>query len=154
MVAFSQTRNAGYRPPEEAFQRGLEYQDYVLPLLYGCGIVVTCFSSRRYQFEHGESAQGVEIKLDARCTDTGRMSIEVAEKSSPLVANWHPSGIYRHNGWAYVQGNERLILLFATQHLRELHKSGRYEAHETPTLKAFYLPVVEARRWASLIVKG
>lgn len=154
MSAPTKFPTTNYRPPEDAFQSGLEFQDYVVPLLYERGIVVTVFSSRRYQYEFGESCQGIEIKKDTLCTRTGQMSIEIAEKSSPLIATWTPSGIYRHNGWGYVQGNERLILLFATEHLRELHKSGRFEEHETPTVKGFFLPISEARRRAVLVVKG
>ena len=64
-------------------------------------IILQNMSSQKYQFNIGENLQGFEIKLDTRCTETGRMSIEVAEKSRADSTKWTPSGIYREdNSWA------------------------------------------------------
>jgi hypothetical protein len=64
------------------FEEALKYQDFVVDLLLKeIGLAVTNYSSRYYQLKYGENKQGIEIKLDLRMTDTGNVSIEVAEKS-------------------------------------------------------------------------
>ena len=62
------------------FQRGLEFEDFVKEYLAkNMGWVITTYSSKAYQFSEGESIQGFEFKLDNPCTETGRLSIEIAE---------------------------------------------------------------------------
>ena len=127
------------------FQRGLEYQDFVCELLARHHIVLQNIASKRFQFEVGENLHGWEIKLDRPCTETGRLSIEIAEKSRAAMPNWTPSGIYREdNSWLYIQGNYELVFLFAVNWLRRYYEQRVAEAdvHEAfGTVRKFYLPL-------------
>lgn len=136
------------------FQRGLQFQDFVCDILYEQGIILQNYSSKKYQFEIGENKQGFEIKLDNRCTDTNRLSIEVAEKKIS-DKNWNSSGIYsKGNSWLYIHGNYQKIFIFSKNILIMLHQSGKYEeaiAHDT--VKKFYLPIEDAQKWACKIIE-
>ena len=81
-------------PYPHTFEAGLEYQDWVRPRLACVGFNVQYNVSRSGQLNDGESSQGVEIKLDNKCTESGRVSIEIAEKSCASMPNWTPSGIF------------------------------------------------------------
>jgi hypothetical protein len=93
---------------QQSDENGREFQDFCCVELARVGIVVQLFSSRRYQFEQGESVQGVEIKLDRRCTETGRLSIEIAEKTRADQRNWIASGIYRQDNTAFTTWKQAL----------------------------------------------
>lgn len=129
------------------FERGLRFQDFVIEALAKeLGLVIQIFSSQRYQFQNGESVQGWEIKLDSRCTETGRLSIEVAEKSNKDMPNWTPSGIFRKdNTLFYVQGNRDCFWLFFKKHLQWLYEKEKPSVTEKyGTIRTFYLPVSRA----------
>lgn len=136
-------------------ERGNIFQDIVMMELRRKGIFIQTFTSREYQFRVGESPQGVEIKLDARCLETNQLSIEIAEKSGPALLNYTPSGIYRSdNTWLYVQGNEKCIFAFQKNILQMLHRSGkRYKEHELPTIRKFYLPLADAHKYAAFVIE-
>lgn len=130
---------------------GIEYQDFVCAELAKRHIVLQNLTSKKYQYEIGENLQGFEIKLDRRCTDTERLSIEIAEKSAAANRDYIPSGIYRNdNAWLYLQGNYEILFVFARNFLVNLHKSGRYEVAEMPTIRKFYLPFSDAKKYAAL----
>lgn len=113
-----------------SFQDGLEFQDFVCEKLANHGLFLQNTLSRKYQFELGENLQGWEIKLDNRCTETGRLSIEIAEKSRADIKVWTASGIYRNdNSWLYVQGNYEMLFIFSKTFLKRLHGTKRYEEH-------------------------
>ena len=137
------------------FQRGLEFQDFICEILFKEGIIVQNFSSKKYQYEIGENKQGFEIKLDALCTKTKRLSIEIAEKKNSNNQEWINSGIYGiGNSWMYIQGNYEIIFIFPKNILVALHKSKKYEEVESHgTIKKFYLPFDESEKWASKIIK-
>lgn len=132
---------------------GHEFQDYVVEKLSNnYGISITVFQSKKYQFNIGESLQGVEIKYDARstgdctyneCTATGNVGIEVAEKSNPNIVEFTPSGIYRlDNTWLYIVGNYHQFWALNKKHLIALHKENKYTTKTTlPTLKTMLLPI-------------
>lgn len=130
------------------FQRGLEFQDFVVEVLAKqLGIVIQIFSSQRYQFSSGESVQGWEIKLDSRCTETGRLSIEIAEKSRSDMPNWTPSGICRDdNTIFYVQGNRQVFWVFFKKHLRWVLDTKAPPLQDKKTVRTFYLPIEKADR--------
>lgn len=133
------------------FEEALEFQDFVVDLLLKeIGLAVTNYSSRYYQLNYGENKQGIEIKLDRRMTETGNVSIEVAEKSNINVVTWTNSGIMRNdNSWLYVQGNYELVFIFDKKLLLRLYH-GRYKNKviELPTIRKFHLPIKEARIYA------
>ncbi len=139
------------RSPES----GSEFEDFCMEALRSIGVFVQVYKSRRYQFERGESAQGVEIKLDRLCTQTQRLSVEIAEKTSASQRQWTSSGIFRKdNTWLYVQGNYDVIYVFAKTTLQRLHESRRFAEHETATVRAFYLPLADAEKYAAIVLKS
>lgn len=133
-------------------QEGLEFQDKVMDRLAEAGMLLQNYTSKKYQFEKGENRQGWEIKLDNRCTETGRLSIETYEKTAKDRA-WVRSGVLRDdNGWIYVQGNNECFWVFLKKFLRSLYdctQNGvlRYKRKEELTIKAFYLPLEDADKY-------
>lgn len=134
-------------------EQGNEFQDFVMDALrIHCGILVQCYTSKKYQVEQGENPQGIEIKLDNWCSRSNRLSIEIAGRTS-LTRDFIPSGIYRRdNTWLYIQGNFIVLYVFAKTTLQLLHKTGRYTAKAEPTVQAFYLPDKDARRYAAKVI--
>lgn len=141
------------------FERGMEFQDFVCTILAREHIILQNLASKKYQIETGENLQGFEIKLDRRCTDTGRLSIEIAEKTRAEQVDWFPSGIYRDdNSWLYIQGNGQILFIFAKNWLRRWHKHYGGECTPTPTIKAFYIQFEVAKehaiKWFDLGVRA
>lgn len=137
-------------PTGESIRVAEEFQDFVMQVLWQrMGFPVSVYTSRKYQWAHGESLQGVEIKFDGRCLETGRLSIEIAEKNNESVNQWTASGIYSpHQSWMYVQGNFNRLYVFATRHLLAAHQSRRDTEHEWKTVRKFYLTLQDADRLA------
>ena len=137
-------------PNHNSVQDGLEFQDVVTDTLAEHGLIIQNYGSKQYQLNVGENRQHIEIKLDNRCTETGRLSIEVAEKTA-VNRDWVPSGIYRDDSWLYVQGNRTRIWIFFTSFLRSLHRFKDYTEHEepkdAPTIRAFFLPIADADKY-------
>ncbi len=129
-----------------SFEQGIEFQDWCVEKLNRRGFYVQLHASQRYQFERGESVQMVEIKLDNRCTETGRLSIEVGERTS-ISKPWVQSGIYRgDNTVFYVQGNWNRLYLFDIKVLRRYHadqlnRQFEESPRDVPTVRKFYLPL-------------
>jgi hypothetical protein len=124
-----------------SLERGLEFQDFVCIVLAQRNIILQNISSKKYQFEVGENLQGFEIKLDKRCTDTQRLSIEVAEKSSRNVLAWTPSGIMRDdNSFLYIQGNYECFWVFGKNWLiRYMEEKSPLIEEFNGTIKRFFL---------------
>jgi hypothetical protein len=141
-------------PDPLSFESGIEFQDRVCTELAKRGIILQNLGSKRYQLAIGENIQGFEIKLDRRFMDTGRLSIEIAEKSDPQNPLWVPSGIYRNdNTWLYIQGCDSRLYIFAKSLLVGLHKTGRYPTAESyGTVRKFYLPIEDAEKYCALRV--
>jgi len=146
---------------KDSFNDGKKYELFVATEFYRVHhIPIQLYRTREEQYQIGESRQGIEIKEDSRCTETGRLSIEIAEKTRKEQIDWIASGIYRNdNSWLYAQGNRQIIFIFGKNILQLLHKSGRYGEHEAPpppqkpTVRAFYLSIQDAKKYASLIIK-
>lgn len=132
---------------ETNLEIGQEFQDVVTQALYQRGIVVVGYASRRFQNSHGENMLGAEIKRDGNFRTTGNLYIEVAEKSHPDRLDYVPSGVMREdNSWLFVIGDESDIWIFSTKYLRAL--KDRYRQVETPTSRAFLMPISEANKYA------
>lgn len=132
------------------FRDGVEFQDFVVKELSRRGIVIQLYASKRYQLQIGESLTGAEIKLDRRCTDTGRLSIEIAEKSRADIASWTPSGIMRaDNAWLYVQGNHQVLFGFSRRFLVNYFYAKKPAVHDEPTIRKFYLSLADAKKYAA-----
>jgi len=143
-------------PRPNSFEVGIEYQDFVCKRLMEDGLVLQNFGSKRWQIAVGENIQGWEIKYDGVFRRSGRLSIEVAEKSRASNEEWVPSGIYRNdNTWLYIQGDEQTIFVFGKKNLKRAYRmrrpdgSPRYERAESHgTVRKFYIPVRDAERGA------
>ena len=135
----------------DSLAQGQEFERFARDmLLHRLGWVVDLYESRHFQWHEGESRQGFEFKEDRRCTDTGRLSIEVAEKTRASNSEWVPSGIWRRdNTILYVQGNERIVFVFSKKVLQRWHdyqlRLDRLEMHEERgTVRGFYLSLAKA----------
>lgn len=138
---------------KQSFETGMEFQDFVVDALAKYGIILQNYMSKKYQYTIGENVQGFEIKYDSRCTDTGRLSIEIAEKSRADIPSYTKSGIYRDdNTWLYIQGNYRILFVFPKNYLRRLHGCGKYQEASMPTIKKFYLPFDDAFKYAAKVI--
>jgi hypothetical protein len=140
--------NSGH---EDSYAIGERFQDFVCIELAKHNIIIQNINIKYFQYNEGENLQGVEIKYDGRCTGdngttpTGRLSIEIAEKTEASNYQFVPSGIYRNdNSWLYIQGNYMNLWIFSKNILQLLHRNGKYEEHELPTIKKFYLPIDKA----------
>jgi len=145
--------NSGHK---DSFEVGNEFQDFVCIELARDGIILQNINSKKFQFKTGENLQGFEIKYDARCTgdagtsSTGRLSIEISEKSEATNKDYIPSGIYRNdNSWLYIHGNYMGFWIFSKKILIALHKTKKYEESELPTIKKFYLPISVADKYCA-----
>ena len=140
---------------KDSFESGLQFQDFVAELFHDkLGVTITNYQSRGYQFGKGENKQGIEIKLDRDILETNNVSIEIAEKSRASLSDYTPSGIYRaDNTWLYVQGNYKIVFVFAKSTLIVLHKSGKYPEYELPTIRKFHLPIADARKYAAMVIE-
>lgn len=143
----------GNNKHKDSFEIGLEFQDFIIrQLLRDYGIVIQPYSSKKYQFEQGESLQGYEIKYDARstgdcthgyCEATNNVAIEVYEKTNESNDKWIPSGILREdNTIFYVIGNYDMCWIVDKIVLRRMLKSGTYRVVQTlPTIKTMLIPI-------------
>lgn len=126
----------------ERLKEGETYQQFVrLQLLERYRLPIDYYTTKHEQFHIGESKQGIEVKLDNRCTETGRLSIELAEKTRAEQSIWAASGIFRKDNTVfYVQGNYDIIFFFSKKVLQRYYLKNKPEIHELPTIKKFYLP--------------
>jgi len=146
----------------DSFEVGNEFQDFVCMELAKENIILQNINSKKFQFNVGENLQGFEIKYDARCTGdnnttaTNQLSIEITEKSKAENIDYVKSGIYRNdNSWLYIQGNYMMFWIFSKNILQKLHKSNRYKEHVLPTIKKFYLPILDANKYcAKKVIKN
>lgn len=111
------------------FEEALVYQDYVSDMLrIHYGIFLGLYGSRKYQFDKGESASGIEIKHDKKYAEKGNLFIEVAEKTNPRNQEYIPSGIMRDdNCWLYLIGNYDEAFLFSKRQLQEICSDSKRE---------------------------
>lgn len=145
------TRLPDYRDAKHSneFQRGLEFQDFVLEVLSKkYGLVFQVFSSRIYQWGAGEGVQPFEIKFDEGCTKYKHLSIEIAEKSQKDKIYWSPSGILRpDNTMFYIHGNREKFWIFFKKHLQFVFKNEHPEITDKfGTICTFYIPVERANK--------
>lgn len=145
------SRNSGH---SDSHTVGIEFQDFVCIELSKVGIIIQNINSKKYQYAEGENIQGFEIKYDGPHTETGRLSIEIAEKRKGENQTWVRSGIYRNdNTWLYVQGNYKMFFVFPVKFLRALYETKKYPVYEhpkeNPTIQKFYLSHEEAKKYSA-----
>jgi hypothetical protein len=147
---------------KDALNVGQEFQDFIVEhFAKELGISISIFQSKKYQYNVGESLQGVEIKYDARstgdctyyeCNATGNVAIEIAEKTKASNKDFCASGIYRRdNTWLYVVGNYDCAWVFAKSTLILLHNSKTkiYKINEMKTLRSMLLPIADADKFCA-----
>lgn len=103
----------------------------------------------------GENLQGFEIKLDEPCIRTGRLSIEMFEKSRDDISlPWSKSGIQRNdNTWLYIQGNREVLFVFPKNLLTRYYNHNKPQLTEKRgTIQTFYLPIDWAIRNAAKVI--
>lgn len=120
---------------EECFQKGLEYQDFVLDQLRrmdGMPMFLGAYGSKKYQYAKGESPSGLEIKFDDKLKETNNLFIEVKEKTDATNENFVPSGIMRNdNSWLYLIGDYEQAFIFS----RKVLRAACYEGNSHIELK-------------------
>lgn len=140
---------------KDKLESALQYQDFIADKLRKADpcIIIGAYSSRKYQYEHGESMSGIEIKYDMKKKDTGNLYIEVAEKSNPNISEYSPSGIMRDdNTWLYLIGDYEEAFLFSKHQLqsiyadKERYKIRGIKERQTPTSIGFTYPVENAMK--------
>lgn len=133
------------------------YQDFVMEMCAShANLIIQVYGSKEFQWNVGESRQGVEIKFDDKMASTGNLWIEVAEKAEPREGAYATSGIYRNdNTWLYIIGNYDTIFVFPKNILQMLHAAKRYRELENSykTSVGYLLPSTEAEKYACLIMK-
>ena len=103
---------------EQQLQDAAEYQDFLTDELLKYGISLNQYSSKKYQYDVGESASGIEVKHDKQM-DSGNVFIEVAEKRKASMLDFTPSGIYRDDtSYLYLVGDYEKAFLFSKAQLR------------------------------------
>ena len=136
---------------QSQFKDGIEYQDFIFDTLYGLGLPLISYSSKKYQCEKGENKAGIEIKYDKKFRITGNLYIETDEKSNENIQNYTRSGIFRDDKtWLYLIGDYKTIYVFAKRHLVMKAKSLREVI--TPTYIGVLLPLKEAENLACRII--
>jgi hypothetical protein len=137
----------------DPYEKGCRYQDFICDELADASppIIIQNYCSEMWQVTKGENRQGIEIKNDDRHRETGRMSFEIGERKN-LDRPWVKSGIYSPSLY-YLQGDYRHALLFKTAVLRAYVEQMKPEIveHNPPTIRKFYIGVMEARRLAERI---
>lgn len=136
----------------DPLQMGKLYQEIIRVVLSRrLRLELHFYDSQAEQYDLGESQEGMEIKLDAWCSKTGHLSIEVGEKTQAAQAHFTPSGIMRqdNSSW-YIQGDLKRCWAFKKAALQEFFKQARPPVIEDnpPTIRKFYLPIREANRLA------
>jgi len=107
----------------------------------------------------GETEEGIEIKYDGRMEDTGRVYIEMHEKSRIENEKYIESGIYRNdNSKLFLIGNMTQWFLFSIDKLRWLDRLDPpflYRPKPTGTSIGFCIPIKNAKHlcldWADLL---
>lgn len=135
----------GTKPDENGYydclKSGRLYQDFVMQMLRRKkGWAISVFSSLFFQKNIGESAQGIEIKLDNPSESSGRLLIETARRFNE-DGKWVPSGICRKdNTIHYAVGNFEFFYVFDVKVLRRIYKEFQ-TAKERDEMPHYFKPM-------------
>lgn len=139
-------------PHKNSAENGNQFQDFVVDRMFEMGWIIQVYSSKKWQYDYGESRQYAEIKHDERSRLSGRLSIEIGERTDGNH-QWVWSGIYaRRDTILYIQGSRATFWVFDVKVLRAWRKAHMPEITmygadpNVPTIKRFYLPCEEADR--------
>jgi hypothetical protein len=130
------------------------FQDFVVDQLYEIGIPITNYSSRKYQYNHGENRAGIEIKHDKKFKETGNLWIELKEKSDPKNECYVSSGCFRgDNSWLFITGNYEILFIFAKNVLQLLSKRYNQIENNKKTSIGYLMPGKDAEKYAARIIR-
>jgi len=133
---------------KQKLEEGQEYQDFVASVLLKMGIVLSSYSSKKYQYAKGESTNGIEIKCQKNYKQYGTLCIETHEKAHPENMDYIHSGIFRgDNSWLFITGDDETIYIFSHTMLKGLN--GHYDTYKTPTSKGYKLPIKDADKYCA-----
>jgi hypothetical protein len=137
-------------PHADSLAVGEAYQEFIRAYVESLGGTLTFTTTKRDQIYIGESLEGWEVKLDEPCLRTGRLAIEVAEKTRRSNRDYVDSGIMRRDNtiW-YVQGNYEKAWLFWKADLIDYYCSELPPTHTYGgTRRSFYLILEKATQIA------
>ena len=141
---------------EDKSEKAKEYQDFVCKYLaQNYGLVISIYTSGKYQKGIGESVQGFEIKYDMKRLETGNIYIELGEKAKPRSGDYFPSGINANdNSWLYCIGDYDILYIFSKKQLKTIHDKKLYLAYvannSTMTSEGFLLDKDRAEKYCIL----
>lgn len=138
----------------EKFDLAIEFQDYVIDLAWNAGLVISTYSSKKYQLEKGEGRAGVEIKYDMLLKKYNNIYIETAEKGMLRDGPFVPSGIYSSGHWLYAIGDYEVVYVIPTNLLRILDSDPKWERKVKETSMGFVIPREKAEKFAALILRA
>lgn len=119
---------------KDNLEKGLRYQDFVCDQLRKMtpARIIMPYCSQEYQYQHGESASGFEIKFDDKMKSTGNIFIETEEKTDVNIQIWTRSGILRKdNTIYYLIGDYEKAYIFAKKQLQALLLKNKPERLKT-----------------------
>lgn len=137
-------------------EEGHAFEDFVEELFWSHGIAVRLHRSRKYQWERGESASGIEIKLDKRFRETGNLFIETRERrAADGTSQWRPCGIHEEPvaPRTIAIGDYNTVYWLATSWLLKYERAGHPRVKETDTAVGFLVPVTAAEEMAIDVLK-
>lgn len=109
---------------EDDIRAGEEYQDFIQHELAKRGIMFCCNTSRKYQWNEGESMGGLEIKYDRKLKDTGNVFIECLAESKDKTRMIDGGIFKKDNAWLYLIGNYEKAYVMSKQQLQKLWTSN------------------------------
>ena len=131
-----------YRPYlQYQFEESCVFQDFLAGKLLPHGIILQSYTSKKYQLEHGESLNGIEIKLDKQFRKTNNFYLEIDERRGEK-APWVPSLLSKEdNSWLCIYGDYEEIYIFALTTLRRyyercIHKKAQGDPDHSALFKS------------------
>lgn len=132
---------------------GNDYADFVVPVMWAHGWPTYVYQSKEAQWACGESVNRIEVKLDRRFRDTGRLFIETRERrADDGTSPWRRSGIYdKHDPRLYAIGDYQTIYLLGVRWLR--HLAPGLKSWKGETSEGLFLPVATAEECAVDVIE-
>jgi hypothetical protein len=112
---------------------GQQYQDFLTRELSTRGIIFQQFSSKKFQYEIGESHSRIEIKYDKIFSKTGNLWIEFQERKYP-TGTYINSGLLRDdNAFLWAQGDYNTLFIFCKRDLKHRLENEPYKENGQKT---------------------
>lgn len=139
---------------KDRYEQALEYQDLATDILCSHGYNVNCYCSKKYQYEKGESRNGIEIKNDTLVSSTGNLYIETHEKQKEAT-KWIKSGILREDNTKYwFIGDNKKAWFFSKKQLKTLVFKKEFQKKETATSRGVLIPIKYLEQHPSIVLEA